>query len=235
MPQPSSQGYCFSNGHVGLWELVSEEIWVLKNWCFWTVVLEKTLECPLDCKEKQLVHSKEISPGCSLVGLMLKLKLQYFGHLMWSVDSLEKTDAGRHWGQEEKGTTKDKMALPNRWTWVWVNSRSWWWIGSPGVLQFMGSQTVGHDWATELNWTHISICTIYCIISILYIWLKEMTCFLYYFLLFTVYFMHYFTWSPESSSKFYEKKKYLYLYQDTQFYRHKTYQYVLLNKLNKGK
>ena len=67
------------------------------------MVLEKTLESPLDCKEIQPVHSKEISPGCSLEGLMLKLKLQYFGHLMRSVDSLQKTHAGRDWGQEEKG------------------------------------------------------------------------------------------------------------------------------------
>ena len=65
--------------------------WASKNWCFWTVVLEKTLESPLDCKEIQPVHPKEISPGCSLEGLMLKLKLQYFGHLMWRTDSLEKT------------------------------------------------------------------------------------------------------------------------------------------------
>ena len=74
------------------------------------MVLEKTLESPLDCKEIQPVHSKEISPGCSLEGLMLKLKLQYFGHLMRRVDSLEKTDAGRDWGQEEKGMTEDEMA-----------------------------------------------------------------------------------------------------------------------------
>ena len=74
-----------------MWELDCEESWAPKNWCFWTVVLEKTLESPLDCKEIQPVHSKEISPGCSLEGMMLKLKLQYFGHLMWRVDSLEKT------------------------------------------------------------------------------------------------------------------------------------------------
>ena len=74
------------------------------------MALEKTLESPLDCKEIQPVHSKEISPGCSLEGLMLKLKLQYFGHLMRRVDSLEKTDAGRDWGQVEKGTTEDEMA-----------------------------------------------------------------------------------------------------------------------------
>ena len=74
------------------------------------MVLEKTLESPLDCKEIQPVHLKEISPGISLEGMMLKLKLQYFGHLMRRVDLLEKTDAGRDWGQEEKGTTKDEMA-----------------------------------------------------------------------------------------------------------------------------
>ena len=74
------------------------------------MVLEKTLESPLDCKEIQPVHQKEISPGISLEGMMLKLKLQYFGHLMRRVDSLEKTDAGRDWGQEEKGTTEDEMA-----------------------------------------------------------------------------------------------------------------------------
>ena len=79
----SSQGYGFSSGHVSIRELDCEESWAPKNWCFWTVVLEKTLESPLDCKE--------ISPGCSLEGLMLKMKLQYFGHLMRRVDSLEKT------------------------------------------------------------------------------------------------------------------------------------------------
>ena len=81
-----------------------------KNWCFWPVVLEKTLESPMDCKEIQSVHSKGDQSWLSLKGLMLKLKLQYFGHLMWRVDSLEKTDAGRDCGQEEKGTTEDEMA-----------------------------------------------------------------------------------------------------------------------------
>ena len=75
------------------------------------MVLEKTLESPLDCKEIHQSILKEISPGCSLEGIMLKLKLQYFGHLMRRVDSLEKdSDAGRDWGQEEKGTTEDEMA-----------------------------------------------------------------------------------------------------------------------------
>ena len=73
----------FSSSHVWIWELDYKESWASKNWCFWTVVLEKTLESPLNCKED--------SPGCSLKGLMLKVKLQYFGHLMWRADSLEKT------------------------------------------------------------------------------------------------------------------------------------------------
>ena len=88
---PSSQGYGFSSGHVWMWELDCEDSWAPKNWCFWTVVLEKTLESPLDCEEIQPVHSEGDQFGCSLEGLMLKLKPQYFGHLMQRVDSLEKT------------------------------------------------------------------------------------------------------------------------------------------------
>ena len=88
---PSSQSYGFSSSHVWMWELDYKESWTLKNWCFWTVVLEKTLESPLDCKEIQPVHHNEISPECSLEGLMLKMKLQYFGHLMQRADSFEKT------------------------------------------------------------------------------------------------------------------------------------------------
>ena len=84
---PSSQGYGFSSGHVWMWELDCEESWAPKNWSFWTVVLKKTLESHLYCKEIQPVHPK----GCSLEGLMLKLKLQYFGQLRWRADSFEKT------------------------------------------------------------------------------------------------------------------------------------------------
>jgi len=92
-----------------MWELDCEESWALKNWCFWTVVLEKTLESPLDCKEIQPVYP--IHPEYSLEGLMLKLKLQYFGHLMkWRTDTLEKDlDAGKDWRQKEKGMTEDEM------------------------------------------------------------------------------------------------------------------------------
>ena len=99
---------------------------------------------------------KEISPGCSLEGMMLKLKLQYFGHLMWRVDSLEKTLMLGGIGAGGKGDDRGWdgwMASPTRWTWVWVNSRSWWWTGRPGLLPIHGvakSQTRLSDW-TELN------------------------------------------------------------------------------------
>ena len=94
-----------------------------------------------------------------LEGLMLKLKLQYFGHLMWRVDSLEKTlmlgGTGGRKRRDDRGWD-GWMASLTRWTWVWVNSRSWWRTGRPGVLQFMGSQRVRHDWVTELNWTELN-------------------------------------------------------------------------------
>ena len=143
-----------------MWESDCEESWAPKNWCFWTVVLEKTLESPLDCKEIQPVHSKGDQPWCSLEGMMLKLKLQYFGHLMGRVDSLEKTlMLWRIGGRRRKGRQRMRwlMASLTQWTWVWVNSRSGWWTGRPGVLRFMGSQRVRHDWATELNWTELRV------------------------------------------------------------------------------
>ena len=87
----SSQSYGFSGSHVWMWELDYKENWAPKNWCFWTVVLEKTLESPLDCKEIHQSILKEMSPEYSLEGLMLKLKLQNFGHLIQRTDSLEKT------------------------------------------------------------------------------------------------------------------------------------------------
>ena len=102
---------------------------------------------------------KEISPGISLEGMMLKLKLQYSGHLMRSVNSLEKTlmlgGIGGRWVGDDRGWN-GWMASPTRWTWVWVISGSWWWTGRPGVLQFIGLQWVGHDWVTELNWTELT-------------------------------------------------------------------------------
>ena len=99
---------------------------------------------------------KEISPGCSLKGLMLKLKLQYLGHLMSRADSLEKTlMVGKTEGRRRYNRGWDGwMASLTQWTWVWVNSGSWWWTGRPGMLWFMGSQRVGYDWVTELNWQY---------------------------------------------------------------------------------
>ena len=99
---------------------------------------------------------KQINPGISLDVMMLKLKLQYFGHVMRRADSLEKTlMLGRIGGRRRRGDRgwDGWMASPTQWTWVWVNSGSWWWTGRLVVLRFMGLQRVGHDWATELNWT----------------------------------------------------------------------------------
>ena len=123
-------------------------------WCW------RRLESPLDCKEIQPVHSKETSPGCSLEGQMLRLKLQYFGYLMQTVDSWK-----RLWCWEGLGAGGDGddrwldgwMSSLMWWTWVWVNSGSWWWRGRPGMLRFMGSQRIRHDWVIELNWYRVIV------------------------------------------------------------------------------
>ena len=136
-----------------MWELDYEEGWVLKNWCFWTVVLEKTLRVPWAARSNQSIL-KEISPEYSLEGLMLKQKLQYFGHLIRRTDSLERTQC---WERLNAGGEGDNrgwdgwMASPTRWTWVWASSGSWWWTGRPGMLQSLESQRVAHDWVTEQN------------------------------------------------------------------------------------
>ena len=116
------------------------------------------LRVPWTTKRSKHSILKEISPGCFLEGLMLKLKPQYFGHLMQRTDLLEKTipwcwewlKAG---GEGSNRGWDGWMASPTQWTWAWVSSGSWWWTGKPGVLQSMGSQRVWHDWETELNWT----------------------------------------------------------------------------------
>ena len=116
----------------------------------------RLLRVPWTARRSNQNILKEISPRCSLKEQMLKLKLQYFGHLMWRFDSLEKTLVLGGMGAVGEGDDRGWdgwMASPTRWTWVWVNSRSWWWTGRPGVLQFMGSRRVGHDWVTELNST----------------------------------------------------------------------------------
>ena len=99
---------------------------------------------------------KEIDPEYSLKGLMLKLKLQNFGYLMRRANSLEKTlMMGKTEGRRRRRWQRMRWldGVTNQWTWVWVNSGSWWWTERPGVLQIMGTQRVGHDWVTELNWT----------------------------------------------------------------------------------
>ena len=125
-------------------------------WCW-----RRLLRVPWTARRSNQSILKEISPGISLEEMMLKLKLQYFCHLMRRVDSLEKTVmlggiGGRRWGWQRMRWL-DGMS-----PWVWVNSGSWWWTGRPGMLQFMGSQRVGHDWATELNWTEDHCCETFC-------------------------------------------------------------------------
>ena len=113
----------FSSSHLWMWELDHTEGWALKNWCFLTVVLEKTLESPLDCKEIQPVHPKgNQSSECSLEGLMLKLKLRYSGHLTWRASSLEKTlMLGKMEGRRRRGDRgwDGRVASPTQWIWVW--------------------------------------------------------------------------------------------------------------------
>jgi len=133
-----------------------EEGWVPKNWCFWTVVLEKTLESPLDCKEIQPVHSEWDQPW------------DFFGRndakaetpVLWP-PHVKSWLIGKDWcwkglgagGEGHDGGWDGWMASLTRWTWVWVNSGSWWGTGRPGVLRFMRSQRVGHDWETDLIWS----------------------------------------------------------------------------------
>ena len=152
---PSSQGYGFSSSHVWMWELNGEEGWALKNWCFWTVMLEKTLESPLDCKEIQPVHSEGDQPW------------NFFGRndakaetpIIWPPHAKswligKDSDAGRDWGQEEKGTTEDEMAGWHD----WLNGRESEWTPGDGDGQrglaccdsWGHKESVRTEW---LNWT----------------------------------------------------------------------------------
>ena len=153
----SSQGYGFSSSHVWMWELDYKESWASKNWCFWTVVLEKTLESPLGWKEINQSILKEISPGCSLEGLMLKLKLQYFGHLMQRADSFEKIlKLGKIEGRKRRGWQKikwlngitDSMDMGLGRLQQLVMDREAWRSVVHGLAK---SRTWLSDW-TELNW-----------------------------------------------------------------------------------
>ena len=144
------------------WTINKTECWRIDAFELWS--WRSLLRVPWTARRSNLWILKEISPECSLEGLMLKLKLQYFGLLMRRSYSLENTlILGKI--ESVKGEGKDRgwdgwMVSPTWWTWVWVNSGSWWWTGRPSVLQSMGSQRVRHDWATELNFRliHAEVC-----------------------------------------------------------------------------
>ena len=140
-----------------MWELDYKEGWVLKSWCFWTVMLEKTLESPLDCKEIQFVSPT----GYQSWILIVRSDDEAKAPILWPPDVKDwLTGKDPNAGKDLKvgGEGNDRgwdgwMASLTRWTWVWMDSGSWRWTGRPGVLWFMGLQRVKHNWATELNWT----------------------------------------------------------------------------------
>ena len=135
------------------WTIKKAESWRIDGfelWCW-----RRLLRVPWTARTFNQSILKENSPGISLEGMMLKLKLQYFGHLMRSVASLERLWCWEGLGAGGEGDDRGWdgwMASLARWTWVWVNSGRWWYTGRPSMLWFMGSQRVRHDWATELNW-----------------------------------------------------------------------------------
>ena len=149
---PSSQG--FSSSHVWMWKLDCEESWAPKNWCFWTVVM-KTLESPWTARRSNQSILKEISPGCSLGRMMLKLKLQYFGHLMRRVDSLEKTlMLGGIEGRRRRGMAEDEMAGCHH----WLDAHEFGWTLGVGGRQgdLACCESWGHkelDMTEQLTWT----------------------------------------------------------------------------------
>ena len=136
------------------WTVKKAEHWRIDAFELW--YWRRLLRVPRTARRSNQSILKEISPEYSFEGLMLKLKLQYFGHLRQRTDSFkrpwcwERLKVGRE--GEDRGWD-GRMASLTQWTWVWTNSRNWRWTGRPGMLQFMGSQRVGHDWTTELNWT----------------------------------------------------------------------------------
>ena len=146
----SSQSYGFSSSHIWMWELDYKEWWVPKNW--------EDLRIPWAARRSKQSILKEISPEYSLEALMLKLKLQYFGHLMGRTDSLKRPwcwERLKARGEGEGRGWDGWMASPTQWTWVWVDSGSWWWTERSGMLQSMGSQRVRHNWVTELTESYI--------------------------------------------------------------------------------
>ena len=135
-----------------MWELDYKESWLLKNWCFWTVVLEKTLESPLVCKEIKPVNVLNVhwKDWCwNWNSNTLAIWCEELTHLKspWCWERLKVGGEG-----DDKGWD-GWMVSPTQWIWIWVKSGSWWWTGRPGVLQSTRSQRAGHNWTTELNWT----------------------------------------------------------------------------------
>ena len=154
------QSYSFSSSHVWMWELDHKESWAPKNWCFSTAMLEKTLESPLDCKEIKPDHLK----GNQSLTFIRRTDAEAEAPILWLPDVKnwilgKDPDAVRLklGGEGDHRGWDCWMVSLTQWTWVWVGSRSWWWTGKPGVLQSMGSQRVGHDWATDLNWTELKL------------------------------------------------------------------------------
>ena len=152
---PSCQSYGFPNSNVWMWELEYKESWVLKNWCFWTVVLEKTLESPLDYKEIQPVYP-EGNQSWIFIG---RTDAKDETPMLWPTDVRnwliwKDPDAGKDWRWEKKGWQRMRWldGITDVMDMSLISSRSWWWTGKSGVLQSMGSLRVGHDWATEPNW-----------------------------------------------------------------------------------
>ena len=153
----SSQSYGFFSSCVWIWELDYKEIWALKNWYFWTVVLEKVLESPLDCKEIKPVNPKG-NQSWIFTG---RTDVEAETPILWPPDAKNRLigkdpEAGKD--RRRKGTTEwdGWMASLTQRTWVWASSGSWWCTGRPGMLRFMGSKRVGHLWVTKLNWTELN-------------------------------------------------------------------------------
>ena len=159
---PPSQSYGFSSSHVWMWELDYKESWQLRNWCFWILVLAKTLESPLNCKEIQPIYPKE-NQSWIFIG-----RTGSWNSNILASSCEERTHWKRPWcwerfkaGREGDGRGWDGwMTSPTWWTWVWASSGHWWRTGKPVILQPMGLHRVGDDWVTELNWTNswLAVC-----------------------------------------------------------------------------
>ena len=157
---PSSQSYGFSSSHVWMCELDYKKSLAPKNWCFCTMVLEKTLEglgqqgdpnSPLQRKSVLNIHCKDWCWSWNSSTLAIWSKELTHWKRPWPWERMKVAGEGDDRGWD------GRIASLTQWTWVWGSSGSWWWTGRPGVLQSMGSQRVRHDWATELNWCSLCI------------------------------------------------------------------------------